>query len=82
MNLERLLISILACSLTAWHLVEVYGLGWRLKRGLRLDPDRRIKPFDCVYCLGSWLGLIYFFIPDYSIYAVALFGSGYVASKL
>lgn len=81
MSLERLLISAAAGAFTAYHLIEVYGLPMRLKRGFSIKPEKRIKPFDCLYCLGGWLSLIFYF-TDISIYFALLFGSAYLSSKL
>ena len=74
-----MLINILAGALLAFHLIDVYGLAWRLKRIFKIAPDKRIKPFDCRYCLGGWLALIFWFLPPvYSEVITVMLGAAYL----
>jgi len=76
----------LLIGLVAWWIAEGSGIMQDIKWWLcekkfwyRLDQfnipqQRRLKPFDCVVCLGFWLGLFYnlnegLYAPVYGIVA-------------
>ena len=77
-----MLISIIAGALLSYHLIDVYGLPWRIKRIMKYSPDKRIKPFDCRYCLGGWLALAFYFLPDVHGQVITVLLSGAYLSKL
>jgi hypothetical protein len=79
--LSNLLIKILAAVSFAYYLVEVYGLGWKIKRMLKRDG--RVKPFDCLYCLSGWMGLMLYFLPMVcSEVTLMLFGCSYISKYI
>jgi len=79
--LSNLLIKILAAVSFAYYLVEVYGLGWKIKRMLKRDD--RVKPFDCLYCMSAWMGLFFYFLPQVvSEITLAMFGAALLSNYL
>jgi hypothetical protein len=75
--------NILAALFFAHYLIEVFGLPYKLKKIFKIHPDKRIKPFDCNYCLSGWLGLVFFLLPLIcSQVAVVLFGSAYLSKYI
>jgi hypothetical protein len=79
--LSSLLIKVLAAVSVAFYLVEVYGLGWKVKRILKRDG--RVKPFDCLYCLSGWIGLLFYFLPTVAAeIALAMFGAALLSNHL
>jgi hypothetical protein len=79
--LSSLLIKILAAVSFAYYLVEVYGLGWKIKRMLKRDG--RVKPFDCLYCMSGWMGLLFYFLPPAaSEIALAMLGAALLSNYL
>lgn len=83
MNLEQLsgmVISILAGLFFAYFLIESYGLAWRLRRIFKLDPNKRLRPFDCQYCMSGWLSIGFYLLPiNLTVLALCLFGGAYLS---
>jgi len=68
---------------TAYYFVNVLQAPMRIKRALRLNPVKRIKPFDCVQCLSVWLTVALFFLPvEVSQFLAVAFGAGFIGSKV
>jgi len=79
--LSSLLIKVLAAVSFAYYLVEVYGLGWKIKRILKRDG--RVKPFDCLYCMSGWMGLFYYLLPQaVAEITLAMFGAALLSNYL
>jgi hypothetical protein len=79
--LSNLLIKLLAAVSFAYYLVEVYGLGWKIKRMLKRDG--RVKPFDCLYCMSAWMGLLFYSLPTAAAeITLAMFGAALLSNYL
>jgi hypothetical protein len=81
--LSEIIIKTITGCLIAVHLIRVYGLPMRIKRALKMPPAKRIKPFDCEYCLSGWIALLMYFAPAWLVYpAFALFAGAYFSKLL
>lgn len=70
-------------ALFAFHLIRVYGLPMRIRRAFSMPNDRRIKPFDCEYCLCGWMALLFYFIPINIVLPMfCLLGGAYLSKYL
>lgn len=68
---------------TAYYFVNVVQAPMRIKRVLKLEPMKRIKPFDCVQCLSVWLTGALFFLPvEVSQFLAVSFGAGFISTKI
>ena len=78
-----MLITAIAGFCTAYYFVNVLQAPMRIKRAFKLDPVKRIKPFDCVQCLSVWLTVALFFLPGgVSEFLAVAFGAGFIGSKV
>lgn len=75
-----MLYNMFAALFFTHYLIDVFGLPYKLKRILKIPMTKRIKPFDCNYCLSGWVALAFFLLPVIcSEIAVLLFGSAYLS---
>jgi hypothetical protein len=81
MNL--ILINILAAFFFSYYFVNVAGIPMAIKRGFKMLPSRRIKPFDCVTCLSVWIAICLYFLPvEISQFTCIIFGAGFLGAKI
>jgi hypothetical protein len=67
----------------AYYFVKVLDGAMILKRIFRLNPTKRLKPFDCVQCLTVWSALSFYFMPIELIQVIAvIFGAGFLSIKI
>ena len=72
-----------AAFCTAYYLVNVVQLAMAIKRVLKLPPEKRMKPIDCVQCLSVWFALILYFLPiQVSACLAVSFGAGFISTKI
>lgn len=68
---------------TAYYFVNILQAPMRIKRVFKLNPLKRIKPFDCVQCLSVWLSICFCFLPiEVAIFFFTIFFSGFLGSKI
>jgi hypothetical protein len=73
----------LAGFCTAYYFVNILQAPMRIKRVLKLDPVKRIKPFDCVQCFSVWLAIAFYFLPiEVAQFFAVIFAAGFVGSKV
>jgi hypothetical protein len=56
--------TILTSILIAYILVEIVQLDRVVKKIFRINPDKRVKPFDCITCLSFWVCIGLLFVPS------------------
>jgi hypothetical protein len=67
----------------AYYFVKVLDGAMILKRIFRLNPNKRLKPFDCVQCLTVWSALLFYYMPIELIQVIAvIFGAGFLSIKI
>jgi hypothetical protein len=72
------MVKVLAALSLAYFLIDVYGLGYKLKKWFKIKG--RVKPFDCNYCLTFWVCVVLYFVPEYYSNFIALtFGAAYLS---
>lgn len=77
------LINGLAGFYTAYYFVNILQAPMRIKRAFKLDPIKRIKPFDCVQCLSVWLSISFYFLPiEVAAFFATIFFAGFIGSKV
>jgi len=75
-----MLYNMFAALFFTHYLIDVFGLPYKLKRIFKIPMTKRIKPFDCNYCLSGWIGLAFFLLPIICSQVVfVLFGSAYLS---
>lgn len=73
----------LAAFLFSYYFVNVAGIPSAFKKGFKMKPHQRIKPFDCVTCLSVWTSVVLFFCPiELSQFIAIAFGAGYLGIKM
>tara|TARA_R110000868_G_scaffold201477_1_gene449007 strand:- start:1091 stop:1330 length:240 start_codon:yes stop_codon:yes gene_type:complete len=78
-----MLIICLAGFCTAYYFVNILQAPMRIKRVLKLDPVKRIKPFDCVQCFSVWLAIVFYFLPiEIAQFFAVIFAAGFLGSKV
>lgn len=76
-------INTIAGFCTAYYFVNVLQAPMRIKRVFKLNPHKRIKPFDCVQCLSVWLTMAFYFLPiELSQFFAVAFMAGFVGAKV
>jgi hypothetical protein len=76
-------ITTIAAFTFAYYFVKVLDGAMILKRIFRLNPSKRLKPFDCVQCLTVWSALAFYFMPIELIDVIAvIFGAGFLSIKI
>jgi hypothetical protein len=46
-----------------------------------LKRDGRVKPFDCLYCISAWMGLLFYSLPTAAAeITLAMFGSALLSN--
>ena len=54
-----------------------------IKKGFKMIPGSRIKPFDCVTCLSAWVAIVLYFLPmEVSEFIFVMFGAGFLGAKI
>jgi hypothetical protein len=67
----------------AYYFVNVFDGAMILKRIFKINPNKRLKPFDCVQCLTVWSALGFYFMPIELIQVIAvIFGAGFLSIKI
>ena len=78
-----MLIICLAGFCTAYYFVNILQAPMRIKRVLKLDTVKRIKPFDCVQCFSVWLAIAFYFLPiEVAQFFAVIFAAGFIGSKV
>jgi hypothetical protein len=73
----------LAAFLFAYYFVNVAGIPQAIKKGFKMMPHQRLKPFDCVTCLSVWTAITLFMLPIQVTYFIGVtFGAGYLGLKM
>lgn len=76
-------IKMLTAYFFAYYFVNVAGVPMAIKKGFKLPPHKRLKPFDCVTCLSVWTATAFYFIPDPIInFLFVAFGAGFIGQKI
>ena len=77
------MMTILAAFLFAYYFVNIAMIPTAIKRGFKMHPGTRIKPFDCVSCLSAWTAAVLYFMPkDVVEFMCIMFGAGLLGNKL
>ena len=67
----------------AYYFVHVLQFSMAVKRFLKLPPERRLKPFDCVQCLSVWFAVCLWFLPFELAQAISvIFAAGFISIKV
>lgn len=82
LKLLEIVINILAAMFLAHHLIEVYGLPMRIKRAFKMGPNKRVKPFDCNYCLSAWMSVALNLIPSVGLWVFILLCPAYLSKYI
>jgi hypothetical protein len=73
----------LAAFLFAYYFVNVAGIPQAIKKGFKMMPHQRLKPFDCVTCLSVWTAVTLFMLPiEVTYFFGVTFGAGYLGLKM
>lgn len=73
----------IAAFCMAYYTVNVLQLHMRIKRAWKLDPNKRIKPIDCVQCLSVWIAVILWFCPLSVVEFLAMaFSAGFISTRV
>ncbi len=79
----ELIIKLCSAFFFAYYFVEIALIPSAIKKGFKMMPGTRIKPFDCVTCLSAWVGCGLYFLPiEISQFFLVMFGAGYLGAKL
>ena len=75
--------NILAAFLFSYYFVNIAGIPKAIKKGFKMMPHQRIKPFDCVTCLSVWMAVLLYFLPvQISECLTIFFGAGFIGNKI
>jgi hypothetical protein len=78
-----MLINILAAFFFSYYFVNIAGIPMAIKRGFKMLPAKRIKPFDCVTCLSVWTAVCFYFLPiEITQFTCIIFGAGFIGAKI
>jgi len=79
----ELIIKLCSAFFFAYYFVEIALIPSAIKKGFKMKPGTRIKPFDCVSCLSVWTACVLYFVPlEVSKFMLLMFGAGYLGAKL
>jgi hypothetical protein len=79
----RELIVITTALSFSYNFVEINQLARHAKKIFKIHHAKRLKPFDCFYCLSCWSCLALYFTPDTVLMPLFLFSiTGVIAYKL
>lgn len=77
------MIPAIASFLFSYYFVNIAGIPSAFKRGFKMMPHQRIKPFDCVTCLSVWVAVVLYFVnPKISEFIAIIFGAGFLGYKI
>lgn len=77
------MITLLAAFLFSYYFVNIAGIPSAIKRGFKLMPHKRLKPFDCVTCLSVWVAVVLYLLPtEISTFLAIIFGAGFLGAKI
>jgi len=72
---------ILSAWLFSYYFVSVAQIPSAIKRGFKMHPGRRLKPFDCVTCLSVWVAVALYFAPAEWVRFIAIvFAAGNIGN--
>lgn len=75
--------NILAAFLFSYYFVNIAGIPNAIKKGFKMFPHQRIKPFDCVTCLSVWSAIALYFLPiELSEFLTIIFGAGFIGNRI
>jgi len=75
--------NILGAFLFSYYFVNIAGIPKAIKKGFKMFPHQRIKPFDCVTCLSVWVAVVLYFLPvQFSECLTIFFGAGFIGNKI
>jgi len=78
-----MIIKLLASVLFAYYFVNIAGIPSAIKKGFKMMPHQRLKPFDCVTCLSVWSAVVIYLLPEgVGEFLFICFGAGYIGHKL
>ena len=76
-------ITVIAAFCFAYYFVNTLQGAMLIKRVLRLDPKKRLKPFDCVQCLAVWSAVALYLLPyNVSAFFAVVFLTGFISIKI
>ena len=76
-------INAIAAYFFAYYFVNIFDGAILIKRIFKINPTKRLKPFDCVQCLSVWSALLFLFLPCELVQCIAvLFGAGFLSIKI
>lgn len=77
------MLTILSAFLFSYYFVNVAGIAQAIKKGFKMQPGARIKPFDCVTCLSVWSAAGFYFMPERWVEFIAIiFGAGFIGKLI
>jgi len=77
------MITLLAGFLFSYYFVNIAGVPSAVKKGFKMMPHQRIKPFDCVTCLSFWSAVVLYLLPtELSYFLAVVFGAGFLGAKI
>lgn len=78
-----MIIKLCSAFFFSYYFVEIAMIPGAIKKGFKMMPGSRIKPFDCVTCLSSWIAVVLYFLPmNVSEFLFVMFGAGFLGSKI
>ena len=73
------MLVIVSAFLFSYYFVNVAMIPNAIKRGFKMHPGTRIKPFDCVTCLSVWSAAGFYFMPQQWLEFIAIiFAAGFI----
>ena len=82
--MTELIYRSLSGFLFAYYFVTIAGFPMAIKKGFKLPPYKRLKPFDCVTCLSVWSSLAFnLLLPYFAIQLIFwIFLAGFIGNKI
>lgn len=78
-----MLIVTIAAFCTAYYFVNIVQVAMRIKRVFKMNPSKRMKPFDCTQCLTVWFAVVLYFLPiEIAQFLAVVFGAGFLSIKI
>lgn len=71
--MQQLIIIILTAYFFALNFITINAHPQTIKKILKINHTRRLKPIDCIYCLSCWTALGLYFVPEQVVNCLFVF---------